>query len=181
MAVTADAGAPGPDADVYRGMLPGAINAKATRDGVFLFEFTTLPSEPRDGAIEDVASSADVVLEQTAVLNAHLACLHTALAQVQGWSIPKLVLSPADLMRPTSLDDANLGSVDTRVALLLLGRYPQIMASDGVRMVLQIAGIRKLEVRLGTIEVSFQRLAALLERDGSAGRSILLPGLVMWT
>src|SRR6185436_11810346 len=72
--------------EVYRTSLPGSIEVKVLREGMFIFDFSGWPpgrSLPEGDIPNDFDAIATVILRRVAILNAHLACLYTAFSQRQ--------------------------------------------------------------------------------------------------
>lgn len=170
------AGWPGLDIDaktfgdtMYQTTLKAGINVKACRDGMFAFDFSewapgAAPPE-EDGRPIDFDLAASVVLRRTAVLNTHLACLYTAVARRQNFALPKMVVSPSDLLHSASLDwDKPGGGIggggDPRGMALLMARLPATYAAPPIAD--WRVGHRAITVEASTVEESFQRLDELL-------------------
>jgi hypothetical protein len=84
------------DDEVYRDTLSSGMPVRVLREGVFIFDFSSwepgrsLPEAPFPG----FAELASVALRRASVMNAHLACLYTAMAQLQIQSSIPMVVTP---------------------------------------------------------------------------------------
>jgi len=150
--------------EVYRTTLPEGITAKVLREGMFVFDFSNWPPGRAlpEGGTPDFDALARVILKRAAVLNAHLACLHTALSRLQNRALERMVISPSDLISLKSLDDTGMSFGDNRVLALALARYPSTYA-PGVPATLDWRIVhRSLIVEVETVAESFQLLSSIL-------------------
>jgi|GEM_PF-5748189 len=89
--------------------LPHGITAFVQREGIFAFEFSEKgwgfidPSE----FLEDVTNPIHIeaVLKKTRLLNVHLACLYAALTKLNRMALPKMLLTPQELLSSRSIED----------------------------------------------------------------------------
>ena len=157
--------------EVYRTTLKvgtSAISAKVLREGMFIFDFSNwspgqaLPSH--DDTPTDFDAAAAVILQRVSVLNAHLACLYTALHRLQHFNHPKMVVSPGDIITLNSLDDTTrMGFGDMRVGALALTRYPSTYVQGLPTIFDWRVSMRSVLIEIDTVRESFQLLTAILQ------------------
>lgn len=149
---------------VFEIQLPGDLRAKVHRDGLVVFDLSIWAPRPSAesglGDFSDLASSA---LRRVGLMNAHVACLHTAVLQVQNFAHTVSALSPSRLLpmnsfdAPTgvSLPDPCLGEVyAARFASTYSARLPPAFDWRLTR--------RNLIVNEAAIDRSFKMLSELL-------------------
>lgn len=150
---------------VFRTTLHSGITAKVLREGRFVFDFSDCAPAAIPG---DVAMSFDdttaVMLRRTTVLNAHLACLYTALARVERFAVTKMVVTPVNLIGSTTIDDEGWGASDAQIIYLLQADSPASYnhlspASADWRL------FHRTVISLETVETSFQLLDRLLRHS----------------
>jgi hypothetical protein len=150
--------------EVYRTTLSEGITAKVLREGMFIFDFSSwlLGRALPESGVPDFDAVAAVILKRVTVLNAHLACLYTALSRLQNFALEKMVVSPSDLISLKSLDDTGMSFGDYRVAALALARYPSTYA-QGIPTTLDWRIVRRsVIVKIETVTESFRLLSTIL-------------------
>ena len=92
---------------VYRENLAAGLGVQVLREGMFIFDFSGWPpGKAPDFSGPDIPefhALRETTWKRVAILNTHLACLHTALRRVQGSGIEepvldKMALSPMELI-----------------------------------------------------------------------------------
>jgi len=167
--------------EVYRTTLPVGIAAKVLREGMFIFDFSGWPSgqalPSHNDTQPDFDASATVILQRVSVLNAHLACLYTALHRLQHVNHhPKMVVYPSDIITLNSLDDTTkMGFGDMRVGALALTRYPSTYVQGLPTMFDWRVSMRSVLIEIDTVRESFQLLTAILQHP--APHTLLLTDL----
>jgi len=150
--------------EVFRTTLTAGISVKVLRGGMFLFDFTVWPQGKAlpEGTESNFDESAKVVLHRVAVLNAHLACLYTALGHLQGFCHDKMALSPGDLIASKSLDEKGIGFGDARTVWMALAKYPGTYAAGlPIEFDLRMS-FRTLVIDIPTVKGSFELLDSIL-------------------
>jgi hypothetical protein len=165
--------------EAFRTKLAAGISVKVLRGGMFLFDFTDWP--PGRALPEDSKPSfdeqAEVLLHRVTVLNAHLACLYTALAHLQRFSLDKMALSPGDLIGSRSLDEEGISFGDLRTTWLVLAQFPSTYAAGlPIEFDLRMSS-RTLVIEIATLEESFQLLDSILQHQ--APHALLIAELHM--
>jgi hypothetical protein len=163
--------------EVYRSILSSGIRVRVLREGIFIFDFSSwepgcpLPSEPFPG-FETLAS---VALRRAAFMNAHLACLYTAIARLQTQASIPMVVTPSDLIGLNSFEDSSPslnpgGTSDFSLlaALYVLARFPSTYSPD----ILSSSSLRRLRFRVYAVEIetlkeSFRLLDTIIARRDS--------------
>jgi hypothetical protein len=142
--------------EVYRASLAVGIRGKVLREGMFIFDFSDwVPGcFPPDSSQLGFDGAAAVILQRAAVLNAHLVCLHTALSRGQNFVLPKMVVSPLDLISLRSLDDTELSVGESAAAVLAAARYGPTHAR-----------FRVIVIEINTVHESFQLLDTILQHE----------------
>jgi hypothetical protein len=110
---------------IFNESFANGVQMRVSREGLFLYDFSSwpeavMPSGDRPPAFEGIAS---VQLKRCAFMSSFLACLYTSLSSVQSTVIPKMAISPSDLVLAQTLDGPNMSSSDFRVMSLLMSRY----------------------------------------------------------
>jgi hypothetical protein len=131
--------------EVYRTTLPVGIVVKVTREGVFAFDFSAWSpgQDPPGGG--DFDANAEVTLRRVEVLNAHLACLYSAMDRRQQLRIPRMVVSASDRLALADLDDFT-SYMDVR--------HPPLWGIDPVPTIV---------IAIETVEDSLQLLTKILQ------------------
>lgn len=165
--------------EVYREKLPVDITVKVLRDGLFTFDFSSwLPGcVPPDNTQPSIDEMAGVIRQRVAVINAHTACLHTALFYKQHSSLGKMRFSPLELIRLDSFDDLKWSMINSPVAAWFSTRYSEIESPDKWKNVLaapdalqlknQMNSRTRLLIESDTLKMSFQLLAEILQHPAS--------------
>jgi hypothetical protein len=129
----------------------------------------------KDGRPVDFDAAASVVLRRTTVLNAHLACLYAAVSRRQSVALQKMVVSPSDLLTPTSLDwdapGSGMGIGDPRAGALLMARMPSTYAVPSIADWRIFP--RVIIVNADTVKDSFQHLQELLTHPADHALSVV--------
>lgn len=150
--------------EAFRTTLTGGISLKVLRGGMFLFDFTNwLPGRPLpENSKASFDEEAKILLQRVAVLNAHLACLYTAIGTLQNYCHHKMAVSPGDLVTAKSLDDGGMGFGDPRTGWLVLAQYPNTYAPEvPVQADLRVF-FRILVIEIPTLKQSFDLLDSIL-------------------
>lgn len=150
--------------EVFRTTLTAGVRAKVSRGGMFLFDFAAWPPAAAltDEDESDFDDTAKIVLHRVAVLNAHLACLYTAIGNLQNFSQDKMALSPGDLVTAKSLDEKGMGFGDLRSTWLALAEFPSTYAAAlPIEADIRIFH-RNLVIEITTIKESFELLDWML-------------------
>jgi hypothetical protein len=151
---------------------------RVSRDGLFGFDFSGwAPAAVAPEATETPLSfddAARIVLWRTAVLNVHLACLYTSLVRRQRFALGKMVVSPDDLLTPTSLDwetpGSSMGIGDPRAGALLIARLTSTYAVPPVADWRIYP--RAVTIAVETLVESFQRLDSILAHEAEHALSV---------
>lgn len=112
--------------EVYRSALTVGIPVRVLREGMFIFDFSNwepgrpLPRE----AVPDFDAAASVALRRSTLMNAHLACLHTAIKRLQNTAHLTMVVTPSELISIDSFEESLGGTgSDFRLAALSVSRF----------------------------------------------------------
>lgn len=165
--------------EVYRAILTVGIAVRVLREGRFIFDFSnwrqeTAKSEPEKSNFANIASTT---LKRVSILNAHLACLYTALFRQQKTFPHLMVVEPSQVISMRSLDDATGSSNDVLVGWLSTAQFPKTYSEHRpVWNDPRVAG-RMIIINTSTIDKSFHLLNAILENSNSD--AILLADLFM--
>jgi len=163
--------------EVYRISLPNNITARVLREGLFVFDFSTWVSGQAQqtadpGVAIDRWSAAK--LQRASVLNAHLACLYTAMsaATTGSYSPEKVVLSPHDLIAfetfegpPTGIPMEVAGLLFAADVVTNLGIAPGTYAGAHLALLdprLAFVNTGSYAIALTEVETSFALLATIL-------------------
>jgi hypothetical protein len=153
--------------EVRRRRLSSGVSVKVLREGMFIFDFSDWPPgrTPSGDVTADIEAWSRLTACRTQVLNAHLACLYTAMFRRHGWVVEKMLVTPADLIKLESLDGQDMAFNDNRVAWLALSRFPSTYAqhiSPRFDLRLQSRGVL---VHREAVEDSLELLATILEHE----------------
>lgn len=116
--------------EVYRESLPIGISVRVLQEGVFIFDFEDWPPGRIIEEDKDTPADFDVVgeaiLRRVSVMNTHLACLYTAIANEQNNAPTKLmIVTPSEVLAMKSLtSDPEMSMSDSRIAELASSRFP---------------------------------------------------------
>lgn len=123
--------------------------------------------EPPQESIDSFEKTAQIRLERTEVLNAHVVFLRQALSIKQGWGLEYQPVTPHDLLSQHSDENSNksVGFKSDRDADLHMARYASTYV-QGIPKTFdrRIMG-RILVIEPKTIEQSFAELSKLLAKD----------------
>jgi hypothetical protein len=157
----------------YRATLPSGITAKVLRGGVFLFDFSgwppgrALPGSDTPGDLAAFDAKAAVILQRVAVMNAHLACLYTALSRRQKSALEKMIVSPDDRISMLSLDTPGWSSGDMRTMALLGASYATTYSQLYEPIFDWRMTFRGPIVETDTVRDSFELLSGILDQPAS--------------
>ncbi len=154
--------------EVYREILAAGLRVRVLREGMFIFDFSEWePGRPLHiDAEPDFDASASVALQRATLMNAHLACLHTAIAKVQNFSNRMMIVTPSEMISISSFEESWGGTgSDTRLSALTMSRFtstytPNLPPSFDWRL-----QFRSLAVKLETLQESFRLLNAIVDHD----------------
>jgi len=159
--------------------LPQDLRAHVSRDGLFAFDFSRwapyLAEHLALGTGFD--SLANRVLRRTALMNAHLACLYTALVRVQHHHVDPMCVTPGSMFPMRSLEAGAQGIPNPLLGYLVSARYEStyptgyLVAGD-VRIALRTL------IETPTVEESFRLLTEILNHP-SSDRALELAGLLV--
>lgn len=148
--------------------LPNGLRARAHRDGMFVFDFATWAPLP-PGDVPDFGAVAEVVLRRVTLMNAHLACLYTAVISGPRYSTDPTALTPDQILPMNDFDNqgGGVGLPDARIAHIHMARYRSSYPSQ---MPLQMDYRLSRTFTLGADQVdeSFRLLQDLLTHSASA-------------
>jgi len=132
---------------------------------MFIFDFSGWsPSRaPPNRDEKNFDAMAEAILRRVTVLNAHLACLCTKLCERQGQAIPKMVVSPSDIIALKSLDESGMNFGDMRVGALALARFPSTYAQGLPATFDWRLIMRNVVIEIDTVAESFQLLDTVLQ------------------
>ena len=114
------------DEKVLRDVLQCGIVIGVQRQGLFIFDFTNWPpgraigDESTAVAFDEIAR---VQLSRVEVLNAHLACLYSAISNLQNFCLDKMSAVPDDLIYKKSIDDSGMSFGNPIVGALALAPF----------------------------------------------------------
>ena len=156
--------------DVYRDTLAVGIPVRVQRQGMFIFDFShwepgrPLPSN--DSAEYDFDDSASVVLRRATLMNAHLACLHTAIAKLQNYAHTMMLVTPSDTIAIQSFEEPLGNTGGGSLALeLFMAIFPSTYSpSIPAKMDWRLRG-RVLTVELSTVRESFRLLNSITSNE----------------
>jgi hypothetical protein len=153
--------------EVCRRRLSSGVSVKVLREGMFIFDFSEWPPgrTPSGDVTTDVEAWSRLTACRTQVLNAHLACLYTAMFRLRRWVMEKMLVTPADLIKLESLDGQDMGFNDQRVAWLALSRYPSTYAQHFPQQFDVRLQARGVLVHREAVEESLDLLATILEHE----------------
>lgn len=154
--------------EVYRAALTVGITVKVLREGRFIFDFSDWErGKARSADRSDFDSTASVILKRVSVLNAHLACLYTALFRQQRIYPQTMVVEPSQVISMKSLDDSGMGIGDKRVLWLASAQHIKTYSKDRpIWNDPRIAG-RLVVLSIPTLAESFHLLNAILEHPNA--------------
>jgi hypothetical protein len=159
--------------------LSHGIRARAHRDGLLVFDFSEWApyrdASPAERRFEDLAK---LVLRRVALMNAHVACLLTALLRDQNLGLRATALSPASIfpMHPYE-QPQTVGLPDPRLGHVYGARYPSTYGAHAP-MVLDWRISGRLLIETATIESSFVQLESMLNGE-DPDRTIALADLLV--
>lgn len=114
--------------EVFRGELSIGVPVRVLREGMFIFDFSAwepgrpLPVQDDPGDFDVIAA---IALRRSTLMNAHLACLYTAIARLQDIA-PQgtMVVTPSELITINSFEESWGGTGgDTRLSALSQARF----------------------------------------------------------
>ena len=132
---------------------------------MFIFGFSdyppgrALPSDP----VPDFDASAAVAINRARIMNAHVACLHTAIVRLQNYSHEVMVLNPSDVISANSFEEGYGGSGDPRVMELSLARFRSTYRENLPPIFDWRLRSRSLIVELDTVAESFRLLDVIID------------------
>jgi hypothetical protein len=109
--------------EVYRRELSIGIRVKILRGGLFVFDFSEY-AQGQLAATEDIKDipgfddSVEALRNRTAVINAYLSCLYTAVAESQQARLQNMVFSLRDLGAMSHIDDDWATSLPTNTSFI---------------------------------------------------------------
>lgn len=152
--------------EVFRTRLAVGIDVRVLREGMFVFGFSdylpgrALPLEAKP----DFDASATVIINRVRVMNAHLACLNTAIVKLQNYSHDRMVVNPSDLIALGSFEDSLGGTGSApRLAALSTSRFPSTYREGLPPSFDWRLTFRDLVVETATVEESFRLLDTILD------------------
>jgi hypothetical protein len=155
---------------VYEDTLACGLKVRGYCDGLFLFDFSGadgFSAEPSMEQIDSFEKTAQLRLERTEVLNAHVVFLRKALSEKQRWGMEYQSVSPHDLLSHHSDEDTNkaVGFRSDRDVDLHMARYATAYVPWYPKTFDRRIQGRMLVIGSCTIEQSFQDLSKLLLMD----------------
>lgn len=154
------------DEELLRIPLDCGIIVAAQRQGLFIFDFTNwAPGQAiADGrASESFDETARVQLNRVEVLNAHLACLYSAISTFQKFCLDKMSAVPDDLIYKKSIDDAGMSFGNPIVGALALAPFRSTYAAGVPRAFDWRLATRSPTIERPTIEASLVQLNAIIQ------------------
>ncbi|MDP9379592.1 MAG: hypothetical protein M3Q29_05470 [Chloroflexota bacterium] len=155
--------------EMYRTDLPRGIQVRALREGRFVFDFRDWPegrSEGRSPAMDDFDDEVRRRLRWATLLNAHVACLHTAIRTKEGVAgLRKMAISPYNLFALTNPDsEVEVASGDPALIHLSEARFPRTY-QPGLPPMMDWRHSLRMAIGIETVLESFALLRQLLEAD----------------
>lgn len=155
---------------VYEHVLECGLKVRAYCDGLFLFDFSNaegFSNEPPPDRIDSFEETAQLRLERTEVLNAHVVFLRQALSAKQRWGLEYQSITPHDLLAHHSDDDSSkgVGFKSDRDADLHMARYASAYVPWYPKTFDRRIQGRMLVIESETIDESFSELSRLLAKD----------------
>jgi hypothetical protein len=155
---------------VYEKALECGLRVRAYCDGLFLFDFSNaqgFSEEPQPEKVDSFEETAQLRLERTEVLNAHVVLLRKALSIRQKWGLEYQSVTPHDLLSHHSDEDPNrgVGFKSSRDADLHMARYATTYVPWYPKIFDRRIQGRMLIIESETIEQSFVELSKLLAKD----------------
>jgi hypothetical protein len=159
---------------VARGELDSGVTVKVSREGLFQFDFSALDSERALGDLT-AANKAEyqaAFAHRVALLNAHIACLHTAHSAIDGRGRQYATLARTDVLHHAVSEAWYSQGITVAGARSAVTNHEQRTAED-----LASPGAREREIgSLPALELSFRLLSDLEE---SAANHIEHAGLLL--
>jgi hypothetical protein len=147
--------------------LPGAIRARAYRDGMFMFDFSQWAPFVGDLPGADFDELAALVLRRVGLMNAHLACFYTSVAKVENRGLEVTALTPSLILPTNSFDEPEgVGLPDARVGWIHMARYESQYNPSSFKQIDSRLSMR-IPIELAAVEDSFRRLGELLDHNAS--------------
>ena len=151
---------------VYRKILDSGVEVKIYRDGMFAFRFSDWPTGRYPTLGERTRGEFDVAKMRTQrirLLNAHLACLYTALWRQQDSTLKRMIVSP-DEMIPMKLidDDSEHITSGDRFYSMLDARNPASVKHWSPPLEVDWRFSKDMVVEVGTVEESIALLDQVL-------------------
>jgi hypothetical protein len=146
--------------------LDNGLCVKVSRDGMFLFDFSGWP-DAKPTITDFARSSQAALLRRLLVLNAYVACLHTAILE-QGEIWPKSVVDLFTTINADSLDATEFVYRDSRIAALAGGgirTFSQGAGSYAAPFLDVRADLRSLTVSEVAVQRSIDLLLEVLSKD----------------
>jgi hypothetical protein len=114
---------------VFTSELPQGLRVKATREGLFSFDFTNwepgLIASEEDGIRLDFNALADRQLNRTVLMNSWLTFFYTYVLKLQANNIERMVVTPELLVNFHSFDETDsMGFANQHVAHLCQSSFP---------------------------------------------------------
>jgi hypothetical protein len=163
------------DHELLRVTLNCGVVAGVQRQGLFVFDFTNW----RPGrAIGDDSTNppfdeiARVQLNRVEVVNAHLACLYSAISTLQNFCLEKMSAAPEDLIYKNSIDDSGMSFGNPIVMALALAPYPGTYPGGIPRSFDWRLNFRMLTIQRKTIETSFEHLDQIIAHPSGLALSL---------
>jgi hypothetical protein len=164
--------------EAYATRLASGIVVRVLREGLFMFDFSAWPQgalPPREDHAFDVAAGA--ILARVRVMNAHLACLYSALSRREKVARDKMLVTPSERISMQSLDVmAGMGFGDQRIAHLATSRFRSTYSGPPT---FDWRVMTRYTIAVETIADSFVALDALLEVQPEEG--IALVDLILFS
>jgi hypothetical protein len=160
--------------------LPQQLRARSLRDGLVVFDFSTwAPYIEAHGMPVDFFELSQLVLRRLALMNAHVACVHTALRHVQDVGHPVTALSPRSILSMNRFDDPQgVGLPDPAIGQIFSARFASTYRPDIPKALDWRIMHRRVVVTTETVDESFRLLAGLLDH-ASSDRVISLVDLLV--
>jgi hypothetical protein len=140
--------------EVFRGRTANNIKIKALRNGRIFYDFgDTALKIPMPGDPHSFDKNSQAVMKRVALMNAHLACIYSMVAEDKKLAIDKMAISPSDLIVHSSIDASDAGFSGGMLGYeAMLGTLPSDRFDERIRSRYITIDIASLELALAKLD-----------------------------
>ena len=161
--------------EVYRRKIPGGIEVKVTRDGLFVFDFSSWARCQRPPEVENMVDFDEEVsgrVGKAEVMNAYLVCLYSAIIRIQRFNPEKMTVTLSDMIAMRSFDSRDMVAGSLKCLPWVQARYPSQYPSTIPPGLDWRILARSFAIEKPTLDQSFELLEAILKRPYDTGTAL---------